>query len=93
MATLGVASSSKIVDKNDKKVKLQVFDTAGQERFQVLTNSYYKGCQGAILMYDVTNKSSYDNIAAWATTVETNCDPTVIKLLIANKVDVPPEKR
>ena len=93
MATLGVASSSKVIEKDEKKIKLQVFDTAGQERFQVLTNSYYKGCQGAILMYDVTNQSSYNNIATWATTVSTNCDPQVIKILVANKVDVDDDKR
>ena len=70
-----------------------MFDTAGQERFQVLTNSYYKGCQGAILMYDVTTQSSYDNIANWSNTIDQNCDKNVIKVLVANKIDVPAEKR
>ena len=44
-------------------------------------------------MYDVTNQSSYNNIATWATTVQTNCDPQVIRILVANKVDVPSDKR
>ena len=44
-------------------------------------------------MYDVTNKSSYENINTWSSTVNQNCDPSVIKVLVANKVDVPEEKR
>ena len=44
-------------------------------------------------MYDVTNESSYNNIATWATTIETSCDPQVIKILVANKVDVPDHMR
>ena len=44
-------------------------------------------------MYDVTTQSSYDNIANWSNTIDQNCDKNVIKVLVANKIDVPPEKR
>jgi len=64
---------------------LQIFDPSGQEKG--IPKSYYKGCHGAILMYDVSNQASFDRVQTWIDTLNQNCDDSVIKLLVANKAD------
>lgn len=64
-STIGVDFKVKTLNLRGQKVKLNVWDTAGQERFRTLTSSYYRGAQGVILVYDVTNEQSFGNIDAW----------------------------
>ncbi len=65
LATIGVAQKFKVVSILNKSVKLQVYDTAGQERFRTLTHGYYNNANGVILMYDVTREESFDNTTNW----------------------------
>jgi small GTP-binding protein len=64
-STIGVDFKVKILSIRGQKVRLNVWDTAGQERFRTLTSSYYRGAQGVILVYDISNEQSFANIETW----------------------------
>ncbi|KAK9127557.1 hypothetical protein Syun_016354 [Stephania yunnanensis] len=87
--TIGVDFKIKLLTVDGKKVKLTIWDTAGQEKFRTLTSSYYRGAQGIILVYDVTRRETFANLSTvWAKEIElysTNQD--CIKMLVGNKVD------
>ena len=63
--TIGVDFKIKTFELDGKSVKLQIWDTAGQERFRTITSNYYRGADGIILVYDVTNETSFHNIQRW----------------------------
>ena len=77
---------------NGKKVKLQIWDTAGQERFKNITASYYRGGNGVLVVYDITDRDSFENLNSWLIEIEKNANKNVFKLLIGNKCDLE-EKR
>lgn len=68
-------------------IKLQIWDTAGQERFRTLTTAYYRGAMGILLMYDVTNLESYNNLSYWLRNIQENASPDVVKVLAGNKCE------
>lgn len=70
-----------------KVVKLQVWDTAGQERFRTITQTYYKGAMGIILVYDCTEEKSFSNISNWMKQIEQHASKDVAKVLVGNKAD------
>jgi small GTP-binding protein len=78
-------------------VKLQMWDTAGLERFRVITSSYLRGATAYVVVYDVTNKKSFEETAMWMAEIERHASPESLKLsrriLIGNKCDAPPEDR
>ncbi|EIE78162.1 hypothetical protein G6F57_009913 [Rhizopus arrhizus] len=87
-ATIGVDFKVSMMDVNDKTYKLTIWDTAGQERFRTLTSSYYRGAQGVILVYDVSNRETFDALNNWWNEVNTYCSsPDVVKMIVGNKVD------
>ncbi|KAI8892358.1 small GTPase superfamily [Globomyces pollinis-pini] len=87
-ATIGVDFKVKIVDVDSKKYKLTIWDTAGQERFRTLTSSYYRGAQGVILVYDVSNRRTFDHLQNWFTELDTyTSDKDVIRIIVGNKSD------
>ena len=71
-----------------KKVKLQIWDTAGQERFKNIQASYYKGANGVLVVYDITNRESFEHLNSWLIEIEKNGNKNVYKLLIGNKADL-----
>lgn len=71
-ATIGVDFKVKVIDNNGNKVKLAIWDTAGQERFRTLTPSYYRGAQGAILVYDISSRESFQKVEDWLNEVFEN---------------------
>ncbi|PKU79802.1 ras-related protein RABC1 [Dendrobium catenatum] len=87
--TIGVDFKVKMVTIGGKKLKLALWDTAGQERFRTLTNAYYRGAHGIIMVYDVTRRDTFTNLSdIWAKEIElysTNQD--CIKMVVGNKVD------
>lgn len=86
--TIGVEFATKIIELDDQKIKLQIWDTAGQERFRAVTRSYYRGAAGALLVYDITRKSTFNRIYTWlADARRLTCHNTVI-FLIGNKADL-----
>jgi len=88
ISTIGVDFKIRTIQLNDKTVKLQIWDTAGQERFRTLTPSYYRGGQGIICVYDVSSRSSFDNLDHWLLEVDTYCTKAnAVKMLVGNKID------
>ncbi|XP_035122455.1 ras-related protein Rab-26 isoform X3 [Callithrix jacchus] len=82
-----VAFKNKVLDVDGVKVKLQMWDTAGQERFRSVTHAYYRDAHALLLLYDVTNKASFDNIQAWLTEIHEYAQHDVALMLLGNKVD------
>ena len=88
MATIGLDYRLKTMILDDHKiVKVQLWDTAGQDKFRAITRNYYKGARGIILMYDVTNEKSYENIKKWINEIKEEISEKVTIVLIANKID------
>jgi Ras-related protein Rab-1A len=73
---------------DEQVVKLQIWDTAGQERFRTLTSSYYRGAHGIIIVYDVTDRDSFENVRQWMHEIERFANPGVCKILVGNKCDM-----
>lgn len=73
---------------NKTTIKLQIWDTAGQERYRTITNAYYKGADGIIIVFDVTNKESFQNINSWLEEIDKNVGEEVNIMIFANKSDI-----
>ncbi|BES97609.1 RAB [Nesidiocoris tenuis] len=86
-ATVGIGFTNKVVMVDDTKVKLQIWDTAGQERFRSVTHAYYRDAHALLLLYDVTNKNSFDNIRAWLGEIKEYAQDDVVIMLLGNKCD------
>ena len=86
--TIGVDFKIKTLKINEKNVKLQIWDTAGQERFRTIISSYYRGAQGILLVFDVTEKESFESLNNWLIEIEKNANKNVVKILIGNKCDL-----
>ncbi|KAF9449209.1 putative ras-related protein rab-18 [Macrolepiota fuliginosa MF-IS2] len=86
-ATIGVDFRVHKMDVKGKRVKLSIWDTAGQERFRTITSSYYRGAQGIILVYDVSNRETFDALPRWYSELETYVSSSVVKILVGNKLD------
>ena len=93
ITTIGIDFKIKTIELDGKVIKLQIWDTAGQERFRTITTSYFRGAQGILLVYDVTDRGSFDNIRNWVAQIQQHADLNVNKILVGNKVDVPEGKR
>ncbi|XP_063098581.1 ras-related protein Rab-37 isoform X4 [Cavia porcellus] len=85
-------ATNKVVTVDGARVKLQIWDTAGQERFRSVTHAYYRDAQALLLLYDITNKSSFDNIRAWLTEIHEYAQRDVVIVLLGNKADVSSER-
>ncbi|KAG9264542.1 ras-related protein Rab-37 isoform X1 [Astyanax mexicanus] len=91
-ATVGIGFTNKVVSVDNMKVKLQIWDTAGQERFRSVTHAYYRDAQALLLLYDITRKSSFDNIRAWLTEIHEYAQKDVVIMLLGNKSDMAAER-
>ena len=91
--TIGVEFGSRTVQINDKAIKLQIWDTAGQESFRSITRSYYRGSIGALLVYDITKRSSFENLQKWLEEMKENAYSKMQIILIGNKVDLESERQ
>ena len=87
-STIGVEFSSKQIQYKDEIVRIQIWDTAGQERFRSITNAYYRGSLGAIIVYDVTKRSSFESVDRWLNELKENCEKQIVQLIIGNKIDL-----
>ncbi|XP_060599667.1 ras-related protein Rab-37-like isoform X2 [Ruditapes philippinarum] len=92
ISTVGIDFRNKVVEVDGTKVKLQIWDTAGQERFRSVTHAYYRDANALLLLYDVTNKSSFDNIRAWLTEINEYAQEDVVIMLLGNKSDMASER-
>lgn len=85
-STIGIDYFSKNINEADKKISLQIWDTAGQEKFHSLIPAYIRSSTVAVLVYDITCKQSFDNIQQWYQMVMSNADPAFI--IVGNKCDL-----
>ena len=93
VTTIGVDFKIKTLDIDSKSVKLQIWDTAGQERFRNIISSYYRGAQGIMLVYDITDLESFQNLNSWLIEIEKNASKNVYKILVGNKCDMENERK
>ena len=94
MATIGLDYRLKSMKlKSGKNIKLQIWDTAGQDRFRAITKNYYKGSHGIILIYDVTNIQTFENVKSWVNQIREEASTNVIIYIAANKIDMEEERK
>ncbi|KAK3534066.1 hypothetical protein QTP86_001181 [Hemibagrus guttatus] len=84
----GIDFKIRTIELDGKKIKLQIWDTAGQERFRTITTAYYRGAMGIMLVYDITNEKSFDNIKNWIRNIEEHASADVEKMILGNKCDI-----
>ena len=87
-ATVGVEFGSKLFIQQGHKIKAQIWDTAGQEKYKAITSAYYKGSKGALVIYDITQKETFANIEKWVNDLKSKGDPKITIILIGNKSDL-----
>ncbi|XP_017059665.1 ras-related protein Rab-8A [Drosophila ficusphila] len=88
ISTIGIDFKIRTIELDNKKIKLQIWDTAGQERFRTITTAYYRGAMGIMLVYDITQEKSFENIKNWIRNIEENASADVEKMLLGNKCEL-----
>lgn len=88
ISTIGIDFKIRTIELDGKKIKLQIWDTAGQERFRTITTAYYRGAMGIMLVYDITNEKSFENIRNWIRNIEEHASQDVEKMVLGNKCDM-----
>ncbi|KAF1791679.1 P-loop containing nucleoside triphosphate hydrolase [Phytophthora cactorum] len=93
--TVGFEFATKTIRVGDRRLKAQIWDTAGQERFQSLTAAYYRNAVGAMIVYDITNRSSFEHVTGWLAQVHEHSHESLVLILVGNKCDLAhlPESR
>ena len=71
-----------------KVIKAQIWDTAGQERYRAITSAYYRGAYGALLVYDVTKPTTFENVSRWLKELRDHADSNIVIMLVGNKTDL-----
>ncbi|PSS32625.1 Ras-related protein like [Actinidia chinensis var. chinensis] len=87
-STIGVEFQTQTMEIDSKEVKAQIWDTAGQERFRAVTSAYYRGAVGALIVYDISRRTSFHSVARWLEELKTHCDTTMARMLVGNKSDL-----
>lgn len=87
VSTIGVDFRFRTLDIDGKQIKLQIWDTAGQERFRTITSAYYRGADGIIVVYDITQRDSFDHVDDWLREASRYAKEGVMKMIVGNKCD------
>ncbi|TYH45162.1 hypothetical protein ES332_D11G245600v1 [Gossypium tomentosum] len=87
-ATIGVEFQTRTLVIEHKSVKAQIWDTAGQERYRAVTSAYYRGAVGAMLVYDITKRQTFDHIPRWLEELRGHADKNIVIILLGNKSDL-----
>ena len=87
-STVGVEFSGKMIKKDGKAIKLQIWDTAGEERYKSITNAYYKGSKGALVVYDISKRTTFENVNKWIDELKLKGSEDIIIMLVGNKSDL-----
>ena len=93
LTTVGMDFQDKIIEIEDKKIRLQIWDTAGQERFRNVTKSYFQSSHGLILVYEISDKESFEKINFWMENIKNNAPEDVKIILVGNKEDLTSERQ
>jgi Ras-related protein Rab-2A len=86
--TIGVEFGARMISIDQKNIKLQIWDTAGQESFRSITRSYYRGAAGALLVYDITRRETFNHLTRWLEEARQNANSNMVIMLIGNKSDL-----
>jgi len=86
--TIGVEFGARMISIDNKHIKLQIWDTAGQESFRSITRSYYRGAAGALLVYDITRRDTFNHLATWLDEARQHSNENMAIMLIGNKSDL-----
>ncbi|KAG0164479.1 Ras- protein Rab-11A [Apophysomyces sp. BC1034] len=87
-STIGVEFATKNIEIDKHTIKAQIWDTSGQERYRAITGAYYRGAVGALLVYDITRQSSFQNVTHWLKELREHADQNIVIMLVGNKVDL-----
>lgn len=87
-STIGVEFATRSIQTEGKTIKAQIWDTAGQERYRAITSAYYRGAVGALLVYDITKRLTFEGIERWLKELTDNADPNIVIALVGNKADL-----
>ncbi|XP_027162530.1 ras-related protein Rab2BV-like [Coffea eugenioides] len=87
-STIGVEFATRTLQVEGKTVKAQIWDTAGQERYRAITSAYYRGAVGALLVYDITKRQTFENVNRWLRELRDHADSNIVIMLAGNKSDL-----
>ncbi|KAD3068761.1 hypothetical protein R6Q59_017214 [Mikania micrantha] len=87
-STIGVEFATRSIRVDDKVIKGQIWDTAGQERYRAITSAYYRGTVGALIVYDITRKVTFENVERWLKELRDHTDQNIVVMLVGNKADL-----
>uniref|UniRef100_A0A2N9GN49 Uncharacterized protein n=1 Tax=Fagus sylvatica TaxID=28930 RepID=A0A2N9GN49_FAGSY len=87
-STIGVEFATRTLQVEGKTVKAQIWDTAGQERYRAITSAYYRGAVGALLVYDITKRQTFENVQRWLRELREHADSNIVIMLAGNKADL-----
>ncbi|CAN4110747.1 unnamed protein product [Withania somnifera] len=87
-STIGVEFATRTLQVEGRTIKAQIWDTAGQERYRAITSAYYRGALGALLVYDVTKPTTFENVSRWLKELRDHADSNIVIMLIGNKTDL-----
>ncbi|XP_074576915.1 ras-related protein RABA5a-like [Curcuma longa] len=87
-STIGVEFQTQKMLIDGKEIKAQIWDTAGQERFKAVTSAYYRGAVGALLVYDISRRRTFESIGRWLNELHVHSDMNVMVILVGNKTDL-----
>lgn len=87
-STIGVEFATRTLEVEGRTVKAQIWDTAGQERYRAITSAYYRGALGALVVYDLTKPTTFDNVSRWLKELRDHADGNIVIMLIGNKTDL-----
>lgn len=93
VTTIGVDFKIKTINIDGIKIKMQIWDTAGQERFKTITETYYKGAAGVVLVYSVTDRKSFNSMENWIKQINESQPESMCKIMVGNKVDCKESER
>ena len=88
LPTFGLDVRYKYLQKDNNNIRLDLWDTAGQEKFRTMTQNYYKGSDGIILVYDISNESSFETLKNWMDDIKENSKNKIEVIIIGNKLDL-----
>uniref|UniRef100_A0A7S1TAX7 Uncharacterized protein n=1 Tax=Compsopogon caeruleus TaxID=31354 RepID=A0A7S1TAX7_9RHOD len=87
-STIGVEFATRSIQAEGKIIKAQIWDTAGQERYRAITSAYYRGAVGALLVYDISKKPTFENVERWLKELKDHADNSIVIMLVGNKCDL-----
>ncbi|EFJ14825.1 rab family GTPase [Selaginella moellendorffii] len=87
-ATIGVEFQTRTMVVDHKTIKAQIWDTAGQERYRAITSAYYRGAVGALVVYDITKRPTFEHVTRWLEELKVHADNNIVVMLVGNKSDL-----